>query len=66
MENKDGQWYFYDLRFGLRPVNEDEESFVFAYIVEEGKDGLIVNETEKNLEDAGLIFSQLWERVRGN
>ncbi|SCX90499.1 inner membrane protein [Nonlabens sp. Hel1_33_55] len=66
MENKDGQWYFYDLRFGLRPVNEEEEAFVFAYIVEEGKDGLIVNETEKNLEDAGLIFSQLWQRTQGN
>lgn len=66
MENKNEQWCFYDLRFGLRPVNQNEEEFVFAYIVEEDKDGLIVNETEKNLEDAGLIFDQLWQRIQGN
>ena len=66
MENKNGEWYFYDLRFGLRPISESEEEFVFAYIVKEGDDGLIVKETEKNLDDASLIFEQLWQRIQGN
>lgn len=66
MENKNEQWFFYDLRFGLRPVNQNDEEFVFAYIVEEGKDRLNVIETEKNLEDASLIFDQLWQRIQGN
>ncbi|BAO55629.1 metal-dependent hydrolase [Nonlabens marinus] len=66
MENKNGKWYFYDLRFGLRPINQNEKEFVFAYIVKEGDDGLIVNETDKNLEDASLIFKELWERIQGN
>jgi inner membrane protein len=66
MEYKKEEWFFYDLRFGLRPVSENEEEFVFAYIVKAATDGLIVTETEKNLDDVSLIFEQLMERVLGN
>ncbi len=66
MESKNGQWYFYDLRFGLRPISATEEEFVFSYIIKEEENGLLVTETEKNLDDVGLIFDQLWQRIQGN
>jgi len=66
MERKNERWFFYDLRFGLRPVSDNKEEFVFAYIVTEANDGLTVTETEKNLDDVNLIFEQLWQRILGN
>jgi len=66
MEQKSGDWYFYDLRFGRIPVSVSEEEFVFAYRLETRDNTLIATETEKDIEDASLIFSQLWERIQGN
>jgi inner membrane protein len=66
MEQKNNEWYFNDLRFGLIPISEEETQFVFSYVLDPMENGLEVTETEKKLDDAGLIFSQLWNRVQGN
>jgi len=66
MEQKNGIWYFYDLRFGQIPVSSTEQEFVFAYKLELQDHTLIATETEKNIDDASLIVNQLWERIQGN
>jgi inner membrane protein len=66
MEQKNGSWYFYDLRFGQIPVSSTEQVFVFAYRLELQDHKLTATETEKNIDDASLIFNQLWERIQGN
>ncbi len=66
MEQKNEIWYFYDLRFGQIPISKDEEEFVFAYELEIKDDTLTATETEKNIDDASLIFEQLWDRIQGN
>lgn len=66
MEHKKGDWYFYDLRFGRIPINVGEQEFVFAYRLEMENNTLTATETEKNIKDANLIVTQLWERIQGN
>ena len=66
MEEKEGNWYFYDLRFGLMPVANGKEQFVFSYLLKEENGVLTAQETEKAPRDAGLLLETLWERVKGN
>ncbi len=66
MEEKEGNWYFYDLRFGLMPTENGENQFVFAYKLYEEYGVLKAQETEKAPRDAGLLLETLWERVKGD
>lgn len=66
MEQKNDKWYFYDLRFGQIPISNEEKEFVFSYRLELIDDTLSATETEKNMNDASLLFTQLWKRIRGN
>ncbi|MGB5982095.1 MAG: metal-dependent hydrolase [Nonlabens sp.] len=66
LEEKDGDWYFYDLRFGLMPTASGKMQFVFAYKLIEENGILTAEETPKAPRDAGLLMKKLWERVKGN
>lgn len=66
MEQKNEKWYFYDLRFGRMPIKAGKQEFVFAYRLETVNNTLTATETEKNMNNASLIFTQLWERIKGN
>lgn len=66
MEEKKGHWYFYDLRFGLMPVANNKEQFVFSYLLKEENGVLTAQESEKEPRDAGLLLETLWERMKGN
>ncbi|MEM6517454.1 MAG: metal-dependent hydrolase [Bacteroidota bacterium] len=66
MEKKNGDWYFYDLRFGIIPKKSGETDFVFAYKIEENDGEIKVTELPKNREDAVYLLSALWTRIKGN
>ena len=66
MEQKAGDWYFYDLRFGLIPKENGESEFVFAYHLKEENGELRATEVPKTRADAKQLIGTLWERVKGN
>ncbi len=66
LEEKEGTWYFYDLRFGKMPLPDGEEQFVFAYELSYENGVLMARETPKAPRDASLLLTTLWERIQGN
>ncbi|TYA71947.1 metal-dependent hydrolase [Seonamhaeicola marinus] len=66
IEQKDGEWYFNDLRFGLIPKKDGSSFFTFSYQLKE-KDGSIeATEVPKTGRDATFLMNILWERIKGN
>lgn len=66
MEKKLGDWYFYDLRFGLIPKKYGEAEFVFAYQLQEENGELMASEVSKTRGDAKQLLENLWRRIKGN
>ncbi len=67
MDKEEGQWYFYDLRFGRMPVSPGEEQFVFTYeLFYDEREILQARERERKVEDAQFLMSYLWNRIKGN
>ena len=66
MEEKEGNRYFYDLRFGLIPTSTGSEQFVFAYRLFYEDNVLMAEETSKTPKDANLLLGKLWSRIKGN
>ncbi len=67
MEEKDGNWYFYDLRFGTMPLPDGGEQFVFAYELYYDQENILhAREVSKVPRDGKLLLEKLWERVKGN
>ncbi len=62
---KDGQWYFYDLRFGLIPRKDLPPFFAFTYLLEEINGRIQATENEKNERDAEYLLQVLWLRIKG-
>ncbi|GAA0872835.1 metal-dependent hydrolase [Gangjinia marincola] len=66
MEQIEGVWFFYDLRFGLMPINETEEVFVFAYELTQRDGEFTAKENRKTPESAQFLLNKLWGRLKGN
>ncbi|MEL6976776.1 MAG: metal-dependent hydrolase [Bacteroidota bacterium] len=66
LEEKDKEWYFYDLRFGLIPRKDKPPFFAFEYLLELKNDQIQATETEKTGRDAQYLLSVIWERIKGN
>jgi len=66
IEEKKGELYFNDLRFGLMSLDPNEDRFAFSYKIIAGKEGVTVEEQPKYKEDVEKILSLLWERIWGN
>lgn len=66
LENKNDQWYFYDLRFGLIPKRDGSSFFTFSYSLQEEDGQMMAYELPKTDRDAQYMMTLLWERVQGN
>lgn len=66
ISEKEGQLYFHDLRFGVLDLTATEPTFVFTYLLRKEDGEVIVEETERNPEDAKKLVSVLGNRIFGN
>ena len=65
LEEKEGDWYFNDLRFGLIPKKDGSESFTFSYLLELQNNKIYATEVPKTGLDASFLLYQIWERIKG-
>lgn len=63
---KDGEYFFNDLRFGVLDPSAEDPKFVFSYQLIPQGDELKVEEVERKPEEAKKLLSQLGERIFGN
>jgi len=66
IEQKDDQWIFNDLRFGLIHKRDGSSFFSFSYLLELDNGTIRATETPKTKRDAQFLMQRLWERVKGN
>ncbi len=66
LSEENGELYFNDLRFGVRPKPDGRKEFVFKYALTPSSGGLQVEETPKDVEDGRFLMGALWERIKGN
>jgi inner membrane protein len=65
VEEKDGQLYYNDLRFGLMSLDADEAQFAFSYKLIPKDGELLVEENPKLKRDAKKLLLALWVRIWG-
>ena len=65
LEKKQGQWFFYDLRFGLIPRRHEPSYFAFTYLLEEMNGVIGAKEAPKTSHDAQYLLEVLWNRIKG-
>lgn len=67
INEKDGQLYFNDLRFGLLSIHPTAKNFVFKYkITVAGNGNVSFTEQPKNKRDGKKLLTDLWIRLKGN
>lgn len=66
LDEREGQLYFNDLRFGLMSLEEGEDRFAFSYKLLPTEEGLKVEETPRSKSDGKRLLSALWQRMWGN
>lgn len=66
IEEKDNQWIFNDLRFGLIHKKDGSSFFSFSYILELQNETIVATETSKTKRDAQFLMQSLWKRIKGN
>ena len=66
LDERDGQLYFNDLRFGLMSLEKGEDRFAFSYKLLPTEHGLEVEETPRSKNDGKRLLSALWQRMWGN
>ncbi|MEM6542637.1 MAG: metal-dependent hydrolase, partial [Bacteroidota bacterium] len=65
LEQKQGQWFFYDLRFGLIPRKNDAPFFSFSYALRKENGQIFAEEVPKTGRDANFLLQTLWQRIKG-
>ena len=65
LEQKDGQWYFHDLRFGLIPRKNKDPYFAFSYSLQLEDGQILAEEVAKSRVDAQYLAKSLWARIKG-
>ena len=65
MEEIDGQWNFYDLRFGLIPRKDAAPYFAFSYELGVENGQIVAEEVTKTRGDARYLVQALWTRIKG-
>ena len=66
VEQRNDDWYFNDLRFGLIPRKDGNSAFTFSYRLEVHNEQLKVIEIPKTKRDAQFLMKNLWQRIKGN
>ncbi|AZA56950.1 metal-dependent hydrolase [Chryseobacterium shandongense] len=65
IDDKNGDLFFNDLRFGLMSLDTGEDRFVFSYKLRPTGHGLEVEETPRQKMDAKRLLLALWGRMWG-
>jgi len=66
IEQRDGDWYFNDLRFGQVPRKDGKSFFTFSYRLEMVNNKVEATEVSKTGRDATFMMKTLWNRIKGN
>lgn len=66
IEQIEGEWYFYDLRFGLIPKRDGTSNFAFSYLLKKEQGRIQATELPKTGRDAQFLMKSLWGRIKGN
>ncbi|WP_031427429.1 metal-dependent hydrolase [Flavimarina sp. Hel_I_48] len=66
MTKKDRVLYFNDLRFGVYDLTAEQLDFAFSYRLLPDKNGLKIEEKERDPEAMKTVMFSLWERIWGN
>ena len=67
IEDKEGDLYFKDLRFGTYDLNAENLSFVFSYqLIPDEFDDLTIEEAQRDPEAMKQVLYSLWNRIWGN
>lgn len=66
VSEKKGVLYFHDLRFGVLDPSVEDPTFVFTYVLRQREEGLIVEEVDRNPEEAKKLIAVLVDRILGN
>jgi inner membrane protein len=64
LRERDGRLYYYDLRFGSLPGNQEERSFVFQFLLEMENGEIRARQSREPPQTDGA-FRALWERLKG-
>lgn len=66
IEQRNNQWIFNDLRFGLIHRKDGSSFFSFSYLLEIENETITATETIKTGRDAQFLMQHLWQRLKGN
>ena len=66
ISEENGVLHFNDLRFGVLETTTENPSFVFSYKLLPTNDGLVVEEVERNTDEAKKLMLGLGSRILGN
>jgi len=66
IKQRDGDWYFNDLRFGQVPRKDGKSFFTFSYRLEIVNNKVKATEVSKTGRDATFMMKTLWNRIKGN
>ena len=66
LEEREGEWYFNDLRFGLIPRKDGTEFFTFSFHLSPKNNDVEATEMPRDQRDAKFMMELLWERIQGN
>lgn len=58
--------YLNDLRFGKISIDPQSDKYAFSFLIEKEGDAVKITEEPKQVREAGKLFSDLWERIKGN
>ncbi len=65
IEQKEDQWNFYDLRFGLIPRKDGDPYFAFSYRLGLENGQIVAEEVSRTRGDAQYLIKSLWARIQG-
>ena len=66
ISKENGNIFFHDLRFGVLDPNAANPTFVFTYKILEEEGEVVIQEVERNPEEAKRLLSVLGNRIFGN
>jgi len=65
IDDKNGELFLNDLRFGPMSLEAGEDRFAFSYKLLPMEGGLLIEENPRSKNDARVLLSALWERMWG-
>ena len=64
-ELSDGSLQFNDLRYGTFPVSNEEEVFIFRFLLHDENGQIKAEQRQPDDQNMGEAFQRLWDRIKG-